>query len=247
MTDAPRLFAPSRRRAGRSAAGGQHLPGRVPGRRLVRRRPHGDPAAGGRAGRAAHGEPAAAGGRGGAARLRPWARALAPGTPILRLVRSGDRWSARPATRGIARLAAATTFPRTDPAVIVLVTHGDRCLLGRSPRFPPGMYSTLAGFVEPGESLEDTLRREVFEEVGVEIDGFVLSRVAALAVSAVADARVSRAGGGHRADHRSRRDRGRRAGSTARPWRTRARRPVRLPNPDSIARFLLEEWLAEGG
>ena len=61
-------------------------------------------------------------------------------------------------------------FPRTDPAVIVLVTHGDRCLLGRSPRFPPGMYSTLAGFVEPGELLEQTLRREVFEEVGVTID-----------------------------------------------------------------------------
>ena len=62
------------------------------------------------------------------------------------------------------------TFPRTDPAVIVLVTHGERCLLARSPRFPPGMYSTLAGFVEAGELLEQTLRREVREEVGIELD-----------------------------------------------------------------------------
>jgi NAD+ diphosphatase len=53
--------------------------------------------------------------------------------------------------------------------VIVLVTSGDRCLLGRSPRFPPGMYSTLAGFVEPGESLEETVRREILEESGVEV------------------------------------------------------------------------------
>ena len=76
--------------------------------------------------------------------------------------------------------------------MIVLVTHGDRCLLGRSPRFPPGMYSTLAGFVEPGESLEETLRREVLEEVGVEIDELRLPRLAALAVPAVADAGLPR-------------------------------------------------------
>lgn len=57
--------------------------------------------------------------------------------------------------------------PRTDPAVIMLVTRGDRCLLGRSHKLPPGIVSTLAGFVEPGESLEDTVAREVFEEVGV--------------------------------------------------------------------------------
>lgn len=67
------------------------------------------------------------------------------------------------------------TFPRTDPAIIVLVEHPQddggppRCLLGRSANFPPGMYSTLAGFVEPGESLEQTVRREVFEEAGIEL------------------------------------------------------------------------------
>ncbi|MDT8410373.1 MAG: NAD(+) diphosphatase [Wenzhouxiangellaceae bacterium] len=71
---------------------------------------------------------------------------------------------------------AHTHFPRTDPAVIMLVEHpdhdglGPRCLLGRSWRFPPGMYSTLAGFVEPGESLEDAVAREVFEESGIEVE-----------------------------------------------------------------------------
>jgi NAD+ diphosphatase len=60
-------------------------------------------------------------------------------------------------------------FPRLDPAIIVLVTDGDRALLGRSARFPPGFYSTLAGFVEPGESIDAALRREVYEEAGIEV------------------------------------------------------------------------------
>jgi NAD+ diphosphatase len=60
-------------------------------------------------------------------------------------------------------------FPRTDPAVIMLVVRGDACLLGHSTRFPTTtMYSTLAGFVEPGESLEEAVRREVREETAVE-------------------------------------------------------------------------------
>jgi NAD+ diphosphatase len=62
----------------------------------------------------------------------------------------------------------AEHFPRTDPAVIMLVTRGDRALLGHSQRFPrANMYSTLAGFVEPGETLEEAVRREVFEESGI--------------------------------------------------------------------------------
>jgi NAD+ diphosphatase len=60
-------------------------------------------------------------------------------------------------------------FPRTDPAVIMLVHHGDRCLLGRGKHFPRGMHSTLAGFVEPGESFEDAVAREVYEEVKVRV------------------------------------------------------------------------------
>ncbi len=59
--------------------------------------------------------------------------------------------------------------PRVSPAVIVRVADGDRILLARSPGFPKGLYSVLAGFVEPGESMEETVRREVGEEVGIEL------------------------------------------------------------------------------
>jgi NAD+ diphosphatase len=65
-------------------------------------------------------------------------------------------------------------FPRTDPAVIVLIHDGgDRCLLGRQPAWPRGRYSTLAGFVEPGESLEQAVVREIREESGVTVGDIV--------------------------------------------------------------------------
>ena len=60
-------------------------------------------------------------------------------------------------------------FPRVDPAIIVLVSDGERCLLGRQGAWPEGIYSTIAGFVEPGESLEDSVRREVFEETNIRV------------------------------------------------------------------------------
>lgn len=58
-------------------------------------------------------------------------------------------------------------FPRTDPVVIMLIVDGERCLLGRSPRFAPTMWSCLAGFIEPGESFEDAVHRETREEAGI--------------------------------------------------------------------------------
>jgi NAD+ diphosphatase len=61
----------------------------------------------------------------------------------------------------------AEHFPRTDPVVIMLVTSGEKCLLGRQKHFPPGMYSCLAGFVEAAETIEDAVRREIFEESGI--------------------------------------------------------------------------------
>lgn len=64
---------------------------------------------------------------------------------------------------------ARQSFPRIDPAIIVLVTHGNACLLGRNASWPPKRFSTLAGFVEPGESLEDAVVREVFEEASVRL------------------------------------------------------------------------------
>lgn len=62
------------------------------------------------------------------------------------------------------------SFPRLSPAVIMSVTRDDQILLGRAPHFPKGMYSTLAGFVEPGETLEEAVRREVMEETAIEIN-----------------------------------------------------------------------------
>jgi NAD+ diphosphatase len=66
-------------------------------------------------------------------------------------------------------VCGAQHHPRTDPVVIMLVLDGDRVLLGRQPSWPAGRYSALAGFVEPGESLEEAVAREVFEEAGVEV------------------------------------------------------------------------------
>lgn len=135
------------------------------------------------------------------------------------------------------------TFPRTDPAVIVLVTDGaERCILGRSKRIPAGMYSTLAGFVEPGETIDQTVEREVFEEVGAKIlslryrtsQPWPFPQSLMLGFHATADFGELVVDEHEMDDAR---------------WFTRtelldeATRPVRLPTPDSIARFLIEEWL----
>jgi NAD+ diphosphatase len=84
--------------------------------------------------------------------------------------RCGARTEAKREER--ARICPAcklTAYPRVAPAVMMLVRRDDELLLGRSPHFPPGMFSALAGFVEPGESLEQCVAREVAEEVGVQI------------------------------------------------------------------------------
>lgn len=134
-------------------------------------------------------------------------------------------------------------FPRTDPAVIVLVTHGEFCLLGRSARFPPGMYSTLAGFVEPGESLEHCLRREIFEEAGVELIDW--------------DYRSSQPWPfpqslmlGFRARAKDRRLNIDKDELDDAVWLHKSELlsgecPVKLPSADSIARALIEDWLAD--
>ncbi len=148
------------------------------------------------------------------------------------------------------QLCDAQHFPRSDPAVIVLVTHahpelGQRCLLGRSTRFPAGLYSTLAGFVEPGESLEDTIRREVFEEAGVEVVDlhYRSSQPWPFPASLMLGFRARAKSAALRIDPDELVDAG---------WFTREqlsdpeRRPVQLPNRDSIARHLIEDWLSEG-
>lgn len=82
------------------------------------------------------------------------------GTPTL--LKAGERARQCPS-------CGQTSYPRIAPAVMALVRKADRLLLARSPHFVPGMHSALAGFVEPGENLEQCLRREVKEEVGVEV------------------------------------------------------------------------------
>jgi NAD+ diphosphatase len=82
--------------------------------------------------------------------------------------------AARPQAGGNSRMCTnpacrQVLFPRVDPAIIVLVANGDRCLLGRQASWPEGRYSTIAGFVEPGESVEDAVRREVYEETNVRV------------------------------------------------------------------------------
>ena len=69
----------------------------------------------------------------------------------------------------ICKSCRLTFYPRISPAVMALVRRGNEILLGRSPHFPPGMFSALAGFVEPGETLEQCIAREVLEEVGVSV------------------------------------------------------------------------------
>ena len=94
---------------------------------------------------------------------------------------------------GLTRLCpncGAEHHPRTDPVVIMLVTDGDRLMLGRQASWPSGRYSALAGFVEPGEALEEAVAREVREEAGVRRRAAALRRLAALALPRLADARL---------------------------------------------------------
>ena len=140
----------------------------------------------------------------------------------------------------------ASHFPRTDPAVIMLVHDGDRVLLGRQAAWPPGMHSVLAGFVEPGESLEDTVRREVLEEVGIVVTDVRYHSSqpwpfpASIMLGFTARARDTEM----KVDHDE---------IETAAWYTRddlRRSPenetFRLPRRDSIARRLVEDWLAGG-
>jgi NAD+ diphosphatase len=142
-------------------------------------------------------------------------------------------------------------FPRTDPAVIVLITDGgDRCVLGRQPVWPPGRYSVLAGFVEPGESAEQAVAREIREESGLEVRDvrYVSSQPwpfpssLMLGFTAVADgAGVPRAVDGELEDVRwfSREEL-----RDATSWGGGP--GLQLPGTVSIARHLVDRWLAEG-
>ena len=139
----------------------------------------------------------------------------------------------------------ALHFPRTDPAVIMLVSRGDRALLGRKAEWPEGMYSTLAGFVEPGESLEQAVAREVMEEAGVAVANvryhssqpwpFPASLMLGFHADALDGALVR-----NEEELEDLRWFGR--GELARGGAGIARRP----RSDSIARRLIDEWIRAG-
>ena len=148
-----------------------------------------------------------------------------------------------------------TVFPRTDPAVIMLVTHADDegnelCLLGRSPAWPEGVFSTLAGFVEPGESLEMAVQREVLEEASIRTEDvrYVASqpwpfpRSIMLGFEAIATSTEIRCDPTELADAQ---------------WFTREQLRTfgnwtdegdgyKLPRTDSIARHLIDRWIDRG-
>ena len=141
---------------------------------------------------------------------------------------------------------AALHFPRTDPAVIMLVTDGERALLGRNKNFPPGMYSTLAGFVEPGESLEDAVAREVREETAVEVGAvhYHSSQPWPFPANIMLGFYAEATSTGITVDYGELED----ARWFERAW-LRAHADddqFRLPRQDSIARRLIEDWLAGG-
>ena len=127
-------------------------------------------------------------------------------------------------------------FARLAPAVIVLVERGREMLLGRSPHFPPGVYSTIAGFVEPGESLEECVHREIEEEVGVRVDNlrYFGSQPHPFPHSLMLGFVADWAGGEVRIDRDELEDAG---------WFAPGGLPE-LPHPMSIARALIEDFLA---
>lgn len=92
-------------------------------------------------------------------------------TPFSASAESGYKRQCHTPTCSASSHVQSVSHPRTDAVVIALVLNRDRsaCLLGRGPRHPPGFYSALAGFMEPGESIEDAVRREIAEETGVHV------------------------------------------------------------------------------
>lgn len=143
----------------------------------------------------------------------------------------------RPSTTERARICTSCshiTYPRVSPAIIVLVKRGGEVLLARSPRFTPRVYSVLAGFNEPGENLEQTVHREVFEEVGIKVQHIRYFGSEpwpfpdSLMIGFVADY----AGGEIRVDPREIEEAG---------WFSRDSLPP-TPSKTSISRALIEAW-----
>ena len=139
----------------------------------------------------------------------------------------------------------AEHFPRVDPVVIMLAEYEDRVLVGRQPGFPPGFFSALAGFVEPGESLEEAVARELFEEAGIQVSdvSYVASQPWPFPSSLMIGCRAVATGAALTLDTTE---------IEAAMWVDRAEVRAALagdmgasflaPPPLAIARYLLEDW-----
>ncbi len=157
----------------------------------------------------------------------------------------------QPAKGGWSRVCtacAAEHFPRVDPVVIMLARHNGRILLGRQPRFPDGQYSALAGFIEPGESMEDAVIRELYEEAGVRAHSvrYIASQpwpypsnlmLGCIAVCdddalTIDETELEHAFWAEKAD-------------VIAAFETPDSAPFRLPAPLAIAHHLISHWLAE--
>ncbi len=137
-------------------------------------------------------------------------------------------------------------FPRTDPVVIMLVTRGDVCLLARQPSWIAGLYSTLAGFVEPGESLEDAVVREVREEAGLLATAvtYIASQPWPFPQSLMLGFRAEVCGGERLVFDTAELEDARWFGRD--DFATLRQRGIRLPYRGTIARAMIDTWLAEG-
>ena len=171
---------------------------------------------------------------------------MAYGPPLLRRLRRADRAVSRRLGPQMSSLRAEH-FPRVDPVVIMLAEHEGRVLVGRQQQYPPGRYSALAGFVEPGESIEEAVARELIEEAGVAVTDvrYVASQPwpfpGSLMIACLAPRRIGCV------DARSRRAGGRDSGSIATRSRgsgRRSRAPFQAPPPYAIANTLLTRWSA---
>jgi NAD+ diphosphatase len=127
------------------------------------------------------------------------------------------------------------TYPRLSPAIIVLIQNGEQVLLARSPRFPPGLYSTIAGFVEPGETLEHAVQREVSEEVGITIKNirYFGSEPWPFPHSFMIGFMADYAGGEITIDNNE---------IVSAAWFDRDHLPL-IPSPMSISRALIDAWV----
>jgi NAD+ diphosphatase len=128
------------------------------------------------------------------------------------------------------------TYPRISPAIIVLIKKGEEVLLARSPRFPKGQFSVIAGFVEPGESIEETVHREVKEEVGLQVENirYFASEPWPFPESLMLGFIADHCSGDIAIDHNEIGEAG---------WFTRDNLPL-LPPSMSISRALINAWIA---